>query len=52
MTINQQPFPAKAIPYLLKYTRLYKYHIFVSFTLILIGAGVSNLGNWFFCSTY
>lgn len=41
-------FPNRAIPYLLKYAGMYKGHIFLSFLLILLGAAVSNFGNWFF----
>lgn len=48
MRQNIDPFPERAIPYLFKYTRLYKWHIFVSFMIILLAALVSNLGNWFF----
>lgn len=48
METNQKPFPAKAIPFLLTYAKIYKWHIFMSFLLIFITEGATTLGSWFF----
>lgn len=43
-----QPFPSEAIPFLLKYAKIFKYQIIISLILIFAGTGTANLLNWFF----
>ena len=43
-----QPFPVRALPFMLKYAGIFRRPIIVSFALVLLAAMFSNLNDWLF----